>query len=63
MGVYQIEGFWMIELLPSESFSMTTLMLPPQAMPDIDPRYQVPDELWERLHPLIYPPPLKPKGG
>jgi hypothetical protein len=53
----------MIELLPLEHLSMTTLMLPPQAMPDIDPRCQVPDELWERFHPLIYPPPLKPKGG
>ena len=42
---------------------MTTLITPPALIPDIDPSYQVSDELWERFHPLIPPPPPKPKGG
>lgn len=30
---------------------------------EIDPKYGVPDELWERLQPLIPKRPPKPKGG
>jgi putative transposase len=41
---------------------MSTL-IPPRLKPDIDPRYQVPDELWEHLHPHIPEEPPKPKGG
>lgn len=29
----------------------------------VDPRYLVPDSLWERMKPLIPPEPPKPKGG
>ena len=41
---------------------MSTLTIP-CLTPEIDPRYQVPDELWEHLQPLIPEEPPKPKGG
>jgi len=31
--------------------------------PSVDPKYQIPDELWERIEPLLPPPKPKKKPG
>ena len=41
---------------------MSTLT-PPRLTPNIGPRYQVPDGLWEHLQPLIPEEPPQPKRG